>query len=377
MKSLKSICVALCAAVVLVGCNVSNTAKGTAIGAGGGAALGAIVGAIAGNTVIGAAIGTAVGFASKSEKFQEFLFGKKDEAGNRLGGLISKKVQDYVKENKTALAAGGALGAVQGALGFGLIGKLSGGLLGNLVGGPVLGSILGMATGMAVKSHMFHEFLFGDPDTGQKGIIASFNSVIKKIRGQDSGDDLTNGGKLFGMNMIGAGGGALTAAIIGKLGILGASLSPVGVIGGALVGLGLAIRAQKDNFHTWLFGEKDENGNKVKEGVLGQFKNMLIVNVIHPLKNTALDIFAEAKYNLGFALDSIRFAVEPITNGLIGIGKGIKNESTGNIGNMYLIFKVIVPKKLSRDQKKLFEQLDETSFEEKEIKEFNKFTEKN
>ena len=61
MKSLKSICVALCAAVVLVGCNVSNTAKGTAIGAGGGAALGAIVGAIAGNTVIGAAIGTAVG----------------------------------------------------------------------------------------------------------------------------------------------------------------------------------------------------------------------------------------------------------------------------------------------------------------------------
>ena len=27
MKSLKSICVALCAAVVLVGCNVSNTAN--------------------------------------------------------------------------------------------------------------------------------------------------------------------------------------------------------------------------------------------------------------------------------------------------------------------------------------------------------------
>ena len=44
---------------------------------------------------------------------------------------------------------------------------------------------------------------------------------------------------------------------------------------------------------------------------------------------------------------------------------------------MYLIFKVIIPKKLSRDQKKLFEALDETSFDEKEIKEFNKFTEKN
>jgi outer membrane protein OmpA-like peptidoglycan-associated protein len=60
MRSLKTICVALCAALVLVGCNMNNTAKGTAIGAGGGAALGAIVGALAGNTVIGAAVGTAV-----------------------------------------------------------------------------------------------------------------------------------------------------------------------------------------------------------------------------------------------------------------------------------------------------------------------------
>ena len=58
-------------------------------------------------------------------------------------------------------------------------------------------------------------------------------------------------------------------------------------------------------------------------------------------------------------------------------GKGIKNESTGQTGNMYLIFKVLTPKKLSREQKKLFEELEKTSFDEKEIKDFNKFTEKN
>ena len=303
---------------------------GSAVGAGVGMmAGGSLLGWLVGGPIGGAAIGTAIGFASKSEKFQEVLFGKKDEAGNRLGGIISKKVQDYFKENKTALAAGGALGAVQGALGFGIIGKLSGGILGSLVGGPILGSILGMAGGMFVKSHMFQEFLFGDEATGQKGIIASFNSVLKRIRGQDSGDELNDGGKLFGMSALGAGTGALTAAIVGKLGILGASLSPVGVIGGALVGLGLAIRAQKDNFHTWLFGEKDKNGNKIKEGVLGQFKNMMIVNVIHPLKNTALDIFAEAKYNVGFALDTIRLAIEPVSNALIDIGKNLKNTVTG------------------------------------------------
>ena len=61
MKSLKTIAVALCAAITLAGCTVSNTAKGTAIGAGGGAALGAIIGHIAGNTAVGAAIGGAVG----------------------------------------------------------------------------------------------------------------------------------------------------------------------------------------------------------------------------------------------------------------------------------------------------------------------------
>ena len=61
MKNLKSIAAGLCAALVLVGCNVSNTAKGTAIGAGGGAAVGAIIGKIAGNTAVGAAIGGVVG----------------------------------------------------------------------------------------------------------------------------------------------------------------------------------------------------------------------------------------------------------------------------------------------------------------------------
>ena len=40
MKSLKSICVALCAALVLAGCGMSKTGQGALIGAGGGAGLG-------------------------------------------------------------------------------------------------------------------------------------------------------------------------------------------------------------------------------------------------------------------------------------------------------------------------------------------------
>jgi chaperone protein DnaJ len=41
-------------------------------------------------------------------------------------------------------------------------------------------------------------------------------------------------------------------------------------------------------------------------------------------------------------------------------GKGIENIQTGNKGNMYVILNVAIPTKISRDQKKLFEQLDKT-----------------
>lgn len=59
MKSIKVIAVALCAGIVMTGCN--NLSKGAGIGAAGGALLGAVVGKIAGNTAVGAAVGTAVG----------------------------------------------------------------------------------------------------------------------------------------------------------------------------------------------------------------------------------------------------------------------------------------------------------------------------
>ncbi len=85
MKSLKSIAVALCATLVLAGCNMSNTAKGTMIGAGGGAAVGAVIGAIAGNTAVGAVIGGAVG------------------AGT--GAIIGKKMDKVKKEAEAVKSA--------------------------------------------------------------------------------------------------------------------------------------------------------------------------------------------------------------------------------------------------------------------------------
>ena len=94
MKSLKSMAVALCAALVLAGCNVSNTAKGTAIGAGGGAALGAIVGALAGNTAIGAVVGGAVGAGAGA------IIGKKmDKAKKEAEAIQNAQLANVLKNN--------------------------------------------------------------------------------------------------------------------------------------------------------------------------------------------------------------------------------------------------------------------------------------
>ncbi len=49
-------------------------------------------------------------------------------------------------------------------------------------------------------------------------------------------------------------------------------------------------------------------------------------------------------------------------------GKGVEDVHNYRKGDMYVIIKVVVPKKLSRDQKKLFEQLNKTDLETNEMK---------
>lgn len=54
-------------------------------------------------------------------------------------------------------------------------------------------------------------------------------------------------------------------------------------------------------------------------------------------------------------------------------GKGIKNSTNGNTGDMYIIFKVITPTRLSREQKELFNKLSNTDLNNSEIEKFNRF----
>ncbi len=58
-------------------------------------------------------------------------------------------------------------------------------------------------------------------------------------------------------------------------------------------------------------------------------------------------------------------------------GKGIQNESTRHTGNLYVVIKVMIPTKLSRSEKKLFESLAKEDLESTEINKFEKFVKEN
>ncbi len=58
-------------------------------------------------------------------------------------------------------------------------------------------------------------------------------------------------------------------------------------------------------------------------------------------------------------------------------GKGVDNKFAHHKGDMYVVFKVYTPNKLSREQKSLIEKLADTNLETDEIKEFNRFVKKN
>ena len=59
-------------------------------------------------------------------------------------------------------------------------------------------------------------------------------------------------------------------------------------------------------------------------------------------------------------------------------GKGIENVSSKRKGDMYVIAKVVIPEKLTRDQKKLFESLQNTSLDNSpEFRKYYRFLDKN
>lgn len=284
---------------------------------------GAIVGGILGQPLLGAAVGAATGFISRSDFFQDFLFGKEDENGERsIGGVINKRIRDFFKDKKDELfkaTAGGAIG---------------GGVLGMFVGGPIAGALLGAASGILSKTGMFGRFLYGDETTGQRGFIKTVVGAFNRIT-KDNTDEDTR--KTLGKGILGAAAGYLTASMVGQMGLLGAALTPFGPIGGAIAGLALTIKAQEGNLKSFLFGDSEEeiNGKKFKgkAGVFGELAAKVKVDFLNPLLTEATtgihSLFNRIEHHI---LSPIRylttFTAKKIGSGLNFIGKTIINMAT-------------------------------------------------
>lgn len=211
------------------------------IGAGTAAFLSATSSGLLSGLVLGPVGGAAVGIAGtllmRSKTFTNAMFGHDDEeTGEHIEGFISKKTQDWFKDNKGTLIGGAAIGGIAGLMGAGALPAF-------MLGGPISGAILGIASGLVLKSNAFKELMFGSDD--KKGLI---DKAFSGFAGNSDSET-----KRLTIGTIGA--GSLTG--LGLFGILG--LNPVV---GALAGAGVGIAAASKTFSEKIFGTPDENGKR-------------------------------------------------------------------------------------------------------------------
>ena len=278
---------------------------------------GGLLGAIVGGPMTGIVLGMGTSLIARSDKFKDYLFGPEveDENGNksRIGGLVSKKTQEMFKDPKLkrSVIGGAALGMAKN-----LILGSSGGFMGALVGGPFAGAILGSAVGFMKESQMFKDFMYGNEEKGIEGFKSKLSNNIKKAFGNKDEKETKDFKKRLGMGVIGAGTGGLLGFMAG------------GPIVGALAGLALGVKSSGKKFNQWLFGEKDENGKKIKEGMVGKVGNWMHVEVFAPMKTKFLGIaddFKNTMKNKVFAKLSVM--VEPLVGAFKKLTDKIKERT--------------------------------------------------
>ncbi len=309
-----------------------------------------------GGPISGALLGIGISLATRSEGFMKFLFGEKDDDGKRLGGLVSKRTQEWTKKSMPIIVGGAMVGAAKslflGGVGNGLANGPAGFLLQSLLpGGIIGGAMLGLGISLFKNNEKVKEVLWGkDGGDGKKigGILNKESSTLGKIFAK-SGNFIKGGIKGLGV-------GLLTNATLGGAGVLGAAVTASGPIGLGLTGLGLGIASQTKKFQEVLFGteEYDENGKFIgrrKDGLLTRASNMLRVGVFEPIRDKieekAVDFAYWAKEKIEYPF---RLAFGPIVDSL----KGIKQNIEDSIHDMFNNIGMTITDVVKAGFKKLF-----------------------
>lgn len=242
---------------------------------------------------------------------------------NKTPEEAEKSFLERFKDNLPKMLTAGIVGAGVSLASGGHMGPILGMFL---PGGIVGGAIVGMGLQLLSNSKTFNKLVFGDIDekTGEKtgGIISShMQKNFKKAL------PTMVGGAVIGL----INHGGLIAKLPG-VGVLTSALLPGGVLGGAIMGMGVSLLSNSNTFKTILFGKENENGERT--GGLSKAwsgaRNIMTKAVPYigaGLKGAGIGaVSGLVLKNMG-VLGSAMSLGGPIGMGLMGLGIGIASQT--------------------------------------------------
>jgi hypothetical protein len=282
----------------------------------------------------GAILGAGVGIISKSTGLKNFLFGPEEEGEDgktyRAGGLITKEVQDFFKENKTGIKVGGFAGL---AASYGLLPSFF------VPGGPIGGALIGGAVSLATKSNEFQKFLYGEGGT-KDDPTGGITKKLKEIFGKDKTTKSL----------------AIDAGIGAGVGLVGSFFLPGGPILNALLGSAASVGLASDKFQNWFFGEKNEKGKR-EGGVFTKFTDFTKEKIFSPL---AKSVKIAQNHILGFVKKEMvipfKYAIDPLVTEAKHLGGVIKSKVSDVFNSVKEEFKTHVTKPIGEAVDKYFLQ---------------------
>lgn len=179
---------------------------------------------------------------------------KTEENINKAINAVQQKYRDVKDIDYNSVKENVKLHLPEGLAG-GAVGGIASTLLG-IVGGPLIGALLGSAAGVISSSDSLKNQLFGTKDANGK----------------------RNGGKLFGDKIMGfINKYAPDMSKYGLAGIIPGLITPLGPLGGMLVGAGIGFLKNNDKFMDKYFGQVGADGKRLggKLSIDSQSKGIL------------------------------------------------------------------------------------------------------
>jgi len=207
-------------------------------------------------------------FREQAEETAENLFGDAEEPPEKKKSTFLGKFLKAAPKGIAAAALGAGAVALSGGS-MGVIGSLF--LPTSIVGG----AIAGFGTMMLSQTEAFKSLMFGkENDNGERqgGIITKkMGETFKK-----SLPVIVGGATLGALKHVITGGNGIFSH--GPLGVITSTLLPGGVLGGALLGLGVGILKNSDTIKDKLFGPKDDDGKR-SNGFISSAYNKLSAGI--------------------------------------------------------------------------------------------------